>query len=209
MATLATLRARVRTEVRDADGSNITDINIKDWLNEAQRDLADRQGIFSVSATGTTSGNTIALPATLIEIKSLHLAGEPVEFTSADIWNSWSNAGDTPLRTLGKVLGTNIVLYPTPTTGTAYTLIHTFFPTDLANDNDDVTLPPELEDKMVYYAISRAYMKWREFATADRFMTMYLTGLAGSSSGRSRVQPGPLSITFEGGPFDTADARHF
>lgn len=210
MTTMTQLRTRVRAVVRDDSGVFVTDANILAWLNEAQNDLANRLQVTKVSTTGTTSGNTIALPAALVEPTSLRLGTEDeVVWVDDETWNPWYDSGDDPGYYLARVFGSNVEIYPTPDTGTAYALRYIGVPTDLSADADVVSLPQELQTKMVQYAQAEALFKEGELAKADRKKQDYEIGLPPAPLGRKRVQPGNIIIGFEPNSFDSdLEAQH-
>jgi len=201
--------------IRD-DGTFVTPDDIEAWVNEAQMDLAARLGLSQKTVTGTTTGNTIALPPTpatqdqTLHVTSLRLGTEDdVEFTDDEVWNSWSDEGDEPEHTLARVWAGNIELYPTPDTGTAYELRYESLPPPVVDDDASSTLPHHLHPRLLFYARAMAFLKRNDQANSDRFLGMYLDGLPSPELGANKLIPGPLTITLEPGPFDVdPNARH-
>lgn len=279
--------ARTRTVLRDSAGLLITDANIVDWSNEAQLDLQARIKILTASTTGTTSGNTIALPYNLLEATSLRIGTTDYRFVDEDTWWSWSDAGLTPNEPIARVFADAIELYPTPATGSTYSLrffrkpsrmivgetaapvatssgsaaaeiatINTAAPHGLAvgdivdvvgvtptayngrwyvltvPDTDTFTahigstpaaisvqgtveltdepeLPEELHIRIVNYARYHAKLLLGEVAEAEQYLVLYERDLPPNSLAHSRIQPGPISVIVDPGPFDLdPDRRH-
>ncbi len=210
---LADLKRRVYAVLRDSPKSFVKDADVEDLLNEAACDLAARLGVLQTTKTGTTSGSSIAFPASpeVARIVSLRLGSDDdVEFTDDEVFWSWSDGGDTPDHTLGRVWNETIELYPTPTTGTAYSLRYAHLPTAVMEGPEDIPeLPTQLHPKLVHYARAHALYRCNEESKGDRFLALYEDGLPPVSTGVEASRPGPLSISLEPGPFDSdPDARH-
>ena len=194
--TLTELLARVRQEVRDDAKEMFTDDQVTDYINEAQEDLANRQLVLTKTTASTTSDSTIPLPSDFIRPRSLRLGttgDDDVEFVDDDVFWTWYDAGADPGHTIAVVHGSDIEVYPSISTSTAYSLRYFYRPADLSGANSS-DLPVELHPKLIYFAIARCYMKSREFNAADRFMQMYEVGLRAHPQGRDRVNPGPITI---------------
>lgn len=204
MTALSALITRARIPLRDSAGVFVTDPDLIAIFNEAQNDLANRLQITKTSATGTTSGNTIALPADLVEPTSLLLGTEDeVLWVDDDTYDAWVESANNPGYFLARVFGSNVEIYPTPDTGTAYALRYVSSPTDFTATTDTVTLPEELQTKMVQYAQSEALFKEGELQKADRKKAEYENGLPENPLGRKRIMPGNLVIGFAFNDFDT------
>lgn len=206
--TLTELIARVRSVVRDASGDFITDGDITAYLNEALTDIAARQQLIESEFTGTTSGNTIALPPSAgtetltVDYLSIGTEGDEVVFVDDEIFQSYVDAASQPVFTLGRIYNEVIVLYPTPETGTDYTLRCTSVPAQLSGGGDTHTLPLHMERKLVEYAMAKSLYKEGELERGDRFMALYENGLFPVASGRETQRPGPFTLVPIEGPFD-------
>jgi hypothetical protein len=208
---LGQIRSRVRSVVRDTAGVFITDPEITEWANEALLDLVARLRLLQDQAAGVTAGNTIALPADLLEVSGLRLgaAGDDVAFVDTDTWFDYSDAGGTPPVTLGRVFGGTLELYPTPTTGTAYSLRYVVKPAVLTADSDTPEIPEELHVRLANYARAHAKYKAAELNEGNTYMALYEANLPSSPRGRRRQFPGSLSLTPIGNTFDDdPEARH-
>src|SRR5512134_3714890 len=156
-ADLTTLIARVRSVMRDTSGDFMTDTDITAWRNGAIADIASRQQRIERAVTGTTSDNSIALPPSAgtetltVDYLSLGTEGDEVVFVDDEIWQSYVDAGASPVFTLGRIYNEIIYVYPTPAANTAYTLRCTSVPAQLSAGGDLHTLPLHMERKLVEY----------------------------------------------------------
>lgn len=207
--------------LRDNDRKQIDQDDMTDLLNDAYVDLATRLELLVKEKTGTTSGNTLAIPdgtaadPAAIRIEQLRVAGKEVEFTDQQTWQSWSDAASTPTRTLARPFGSNIELYPTPTTGSAYALRYVYIPsgtTQATRRLDDPTdvplLPAHLHRKLVVYAQAEAYAILGELDKHDRAQAKYEAGLPPPRLGGGLRFPSPDSLLVVPGPFDRVDSKH-
>lgn len=204
--------SRVRSVTNDSAGTFESDNDITDWLNEAQRDLSHRLPLVQAETTGTWAGTSLALPATLTDIISFRLVDDDVQFVdNADWWTNYDDEGD-PDPSIGRVFNGAIEVYPTPAAGTAYALRYYKEPADLSAGADVSTLPLELHMRMVRYAQAMAKLKEGDIGMHREYMAMYEGSgrmqLPKSDLGRARIQPGPITIQMEAGPFDRIDSRH-
>jgi uncharacterized protein DUF6682 len=212
-ATLSDLLTRVRTVLRDETGDFVDDDDIIAWLNEAYTDIVSRTRALQSEKTGTTSaGNTIAFPAgadpELYNSFSLALAGEEVTFVDNEVWEHWRDEGGDPGVILARIWNRNFELFPTPTTGTAYTLRYEQLPPPLVTGDDQHLLPGHLERKLIEYARAQAKYKDGEPAMGDRYLGMYEEGLPPGADGRARLH-GPMNASFVGSWADEdIDAQH-
>lgn len=215
---------RTRTPLRDPGASAVPDDDIVDWLNDAYVDLASRLEVLVRTKTGTTSGATLAIPdgsgtdPAAVRILSLTLGtDDQVEFTDAATWQSHKDGGTSPPRTLGRLGndGASIELYPTPTTGTSYSMRYVWIPsgtgtgTKLLDDpTDEPKLPKHLHRKMVIYAQAQGKLALGEYYDHDRLMALYEQGLPPPPVGKALIFIGPDSILPTPGPFDRPRSKH-
>lgn len=145
-----------------------------------------------------------------MDLISLRLGsdGDDVEFVSDETWYSHSDASNTLDHTIARIFNESIVLYPTPTAGSSYTLQYIKKPTALSAGGDIPAIPEELHTKLVYYACARAKYVEGEDEKGDRWMAFYEDGLPPPSLASKRNMPGPLSLIPAPGVFDTSDSRH-
>lgn len=219
--TLAEIQARVNTVVRDPSKVFVTDENVKDWVNEAQLDLASRLRVFIVENTGTVGGDAdIDLPADFLEVRRLRLgSGAPfnrVEMVSDDVFDSFVDRGATPKHTIGRFHAAYISqaspgaidLHPAPSSGTAYELRYYRSPDLLTGAGDISPLPAVLHVRLVRYAQAQACIKIREIEQAASYMGLYEQGLPPSPGSVDPHYSVPKQMHYERGPFDHSEARH-
>ena len=185
---------------------------VKAWLNEAQEDLANRLKITTKYVAGTvTAGGTVPLPADLIEVRALRLGTDntALEFPDDDVFfNAVENAGAPQPNTLARITAGVIEILPVPADTTTYRMRYVYRPVDMTADADISPLPIELHIRMVQYARSHGKLREGEQAQAESYMAMYERGLPPPPLGQFRVNPGPVSVGYQPGPFDTAESIH-
>ncbi len=211
MSTVTLLTAKVRRPLRDGNADFITDAEILEYLNEAQLDIAMRTLAIQAETTGTFSTYQVALPATYISFVSLRVGAEieDAEWVDNETFDSWKRSGGTPPRSMARIFASNVEVYPTPSVGTAYTFRYARTPTALASGSD----VPEVAEywqvhNMVRYAQAHCKLKDGETGEFEAYMGMFNEGLPETKGPTTKFKPGPISIRFEPGPFDTYDAGH-
>lgn len=195
---------RARTFVRDSAGNYVLDTDLMSWANEGQADLAARLHLFEHSVEDVTTGATITLPPTsepdLVAVDFLSLAGIEVAVTDQTTWNTYSTDALQPPVTLAVVVGTEIRLYPTPDVGTAFVLRYSMLPDPMEDGEDELSIPRQLERKLVAYMVAMSQMKMNDDASA--MFAIYEQGLPQVEVGRERFFVTPMSMTLEPGPFE-------
>lgn len=211
-STLAQLRARVRSQLPDADGSYVLDADIDTFINEAYLDLADRLDAVEHEYTGTTSGDTITLPpsgtSTVKRVTSLRIDDVGVAFVDDDTFALYSLDTTDPDFTIGRIFNGVIELFPTPPNATAYELRAVIIPAVLTS-SDTQALPMWCERKLVDFGCYRALVKCDELIRAQGFLVTYEQSLPEPSLGKDRTIAGPLTLAYVTGPFDLdINAQH-
>src|SRR5436853_2573910 len=144
-STLAQLRARVRSLIPDADGDFVSDSDVDSFVNEGYLDLADRLDAVEHEYSGTTSGDTIALPpsgtASVKRVSSLRLDDEGVIFVDDDTFAQYVLGSSDLDFTLARIFDNTIQMFPEPTSGTDYELRVVQIPAVLtASDTHDLPM---------------------------------------------------------------------
>ena len=211
---LVDLRQGVRSVARDSLGIAITDADIDGWLNEAQRDIAIRTGNLQKETTGTfDAAGTTSLPGDFVSMHWLKVNGasDEVQFVDDAVFMSWldqaQSVGGSSI-VLGRIFAEAIETYPVQDS-VDYVLRYQYDPPEMVADADHSALPRFYCPKMINYARAHAMYKDGDTGMGDRYMSMYESGLPGSEYGRARLNPGPMTMRFQRGPFDTLDARHW
>lgn len=219
MATLTFLQmqSRVKTVIRDASNVFVLATEIKEWLNEAQTDLAGRLRVTqkellqSDAGAAQFTGGALVLPTDFMEIQGLRLGTvsahgtDDVSFTDPDTWWHYSDNGlDVPNDGfIGRIWAGKIEVYPAPVANAFYKLRYVYQPIDLVADGDVSALPDEWHIRMVQYGRAHAKYKEGEDGQGDRYLTLYETGLPSLRSPRSQLRPGPITLTNEWNAFDS------
>ncbi len=208
--TLVQMRTRVRRVLRDADGSFISDGEIDDLLNEAQLEIAARTLSIQKNTTGTFTTYQLALPADYLAVTSLRVGSEleDVEWVDDATWDSWSRSESDPPRSIARVFANNFEVYPSPDSGTAYTLRYARTPTLLSGDSDVPEVVMAYQHNMIHYAQAYSKLKDGETGEHEAYLSMFRENLPETSGPTTNYKPGPFTIRFEAGPFDTPDAAH-
>jgi hypothetical protein len=215
--TFEEMQEAVYTQLRDAPKEFIEDHFVETWLNEAQRDIAQRTKLLVKEITNLTVGaaqfqadSTVALPADFISLMDLRIDDQSVDFEvdEAEFWAA--KDGQWILSPpWGRLFAGGIEVYPTIAANYAYRLRYAYMPADLSAPTDVSPFPPELQDKMVLFATARALYKEREDSLAATYRQEYELGLPQRTLGFGRKFTTPQRLSFELGPFDRdPEARH-
>ena len=200
--TLSQFQSRATSVLRDSDNNIVTTTDLMNWANEAKSDLAHRQKPVSKTATGTTSGSTIAIPSDYVSLKSFRMGEDDLEITDDQTFFDATDAGNAFGHTIAVIHASAIEMYPAPTTGTSYSFRYFYEPADMALAADTSGLPAEFDRKIVQYMQAHGKYKLGEDVEGDRYMAMYEEGLNARSLGADRNRPGPLNLHYEPGPFE-------
>jgi hypothetical protein len=200
------LRGRVYYALRDTSHNFITEAMVNDYLNEGYLDLVARLRLADKEATGAVgSDGTIAYPTDYLEPISLWISTYlPVE-VSNDNFDSYKVPGTYPDRIIYRHFNSKIETYPATTTATkTYTLRYTYRPAIMDDDADKADLiPTSMENRLIDYAIARAWLVDGDQGMADTFMRMYETGLPDRPRGMYRDGKGPAQMTPMPDPFES------
>jgi len=213
--TLQEIQARVNTVIRDPSKVFVTDENVKDWVNEAQLELAARFRSFTAESTGTVGADgDVDLPADFLEVRRLRLGAaapfDRVEMVSDDVFNDQIDNAGVPPHSIGRLAPGNaaIEIFPVPGTSVAFALRYYQAPDDLVDPTDLSLLPAVLHTKLVRYAQAQACIKIREFDQAAAYEALFQQGLPPPPGAVRPGQSVPRTMHYQRGPFDTAEARH-
>lgn len=208
MPSLTELKESVFSVVRDTARTFVTEEDVDKWLREAMTDLSSRLRLVQNYVEDTTDGtNQIALPSDYMDLIWLQVPGsgtndDYVTWVDENTWNAYSEQG-ADSATIGRVFNGNIEVYPTPDTGTAYTLRYW-----ATNSNSLTGFSGSLQIRMVNYAVYRAKLKEGEPAIAREYLDEYERGLPPPNNLGSNAPILPDRISIEAGPFDTSEAKH-
>lgn len=207
MPSMTELREKVFSVVQDSARNYITEGDVDQWLLEGIEDLTSRLHIIQDSETGTTTDNTLTIPANFSEPIWLKITNSGsdddfVQWVDEDQWNSYQEQGASPFRRMARVFNGQIEIYPTPDSGTAYELRYWAIGSDLTGLN--VTH----RQRIVYYASARARLKEHDSGDYQEYMSLYERGLPAPNDFSSNSPVMPDAVSMEAGPFDTVESTH-
>lgn len=161
---LSDLRTRVLTITNEASTSSIfTSTVLNRFINDAERDIAAKTGCLEHIDTLTTTASTRSVPFSGYKVKNLeyipvsgtriglpkitlkHFGRLPLSGATPQYWTQW---------------GGFVLIEPIP--DSAYTLYATIsdYPLiEMSSDTDEPTIPATYYEDLIWYAVSRCYMR--------------------------------------------------
>lgn len=161
---LSDLRTRVLTITNEASTSSIfTSTVLNRFINDAERDIAAKTGCLEHIDTLTTTASTRSVPFSGYKVKNLeyipvsgtriglpkitlkHFGRLPLSGATPQYWTQW---------------GGFVLIEPIP--ASAYTLYATIsdYPLiEMSSDTDEPTIPATYYEDLIWYAVSRCYMR--------------------------------------------------
>lgn len=161
---LGDIKRRVQNSVGDEAGVYIEGVDLADYANDGQMDIARKTEILQTSALISTIANTdlYALPADLIRIVRVTYLNSDIrsttlaEISQLDIDKDVTVNSGTP--SLWYQAGNKLGLYPTPSAAVANVLkvFYVKSPALLALDADVPEIPLHMHEDIVRFCIWRA-----------------------------------------------------
>jgi hypothetical protein len=161
---LSDLRTRVLTITNEASTSSIfTSTVLNRFINDAERDIAAKTGCLEHIDTLTTTASTRSVPFSGYKVKNLeyipvsgtriglpkitlkHFGRLPLSGATPQYWTQWGGV---------------VLIEPIP--ASAYTLYATIsdYPLiEMSSDTDEPTIPATYYEDLIWYAVSRCYMR--------------------------------------------------
>lgn len=161
---LSDLRTRVLTITNEASTSSIfTSTVLNRFINDAERDIAAKTGCLEHIDSLTTTASTRSVPFSGYKVKNLeyipvsgtriglpkitlkHFGRLPLTGTTPQYWTQW---------------GGFVLIEPIP--ASAYTLYATIsdYPlVEMSSDTDEPSIPSTYHEDLIWYAVSRCYMR--------------------------------------------------
>ena len=161
---LSDLRMRVLTITNEASTSSIfTSTVLNRFINDAERDIAAKTGCLEHIDSLTTTASTRSVPFSGYKVKNLeyipvsgtriglpkitlkHFGRLPLSGATPQYWTQW---------------GGFVLIEPIP--ASAYTLYATIsdYPLiEMSSDTDEPTIPATYYEDLIWYAVSRCYMR--------------------------------------------------
>lgn len=215
--TFEEMQDGVHQVTRDTPQEFITPDDVKGWLNQGARKVAERTKVLTkvlrssdVGAPAIEDG-TLVLPDDVIDIRSLRMATfDDVDFdVSDDDWFDLQDIGGSPSPSWGRVFAGKVEFLPEPVDGYEYSLRYVAAPTTMVDDDDVCELPVELHDRVVFYARAEAFWKLREDVQGEREYARFDEGLPPEGLGKFRTNPGPRASRYEPNVIDRQyDSAH-
>ena len=161
---LSDLRMRVLTITNEASTSSIfTSTVLNRFINDAERDIAAKTGCLEHIDSLTTTASTRSVPFSGYKVKNLeyipvsgtriglpkitlkHFGRLPLTGTTPQYWTQW---------------GGLILIEPIPdSTYTLYATVSDYPLTEMSSDTDEPSVPAVYHEDLVWYAVSRCYMR--------------------------------------------------
>lgn len=171
--------ARVKRQFGDESGVQITDTDIKRWINDGMRQIVQtNEGLLEKAGTTNLVANTqeYALPTDLLILKQITC--KPFGFTvytkmqgfsftdfnnKVDAWQDGGNFKGIPQ--IFTIFAKNIILWPTPETSATdgLKLYYNRIPTDVVNDSDTPEIPTLYHETLVDYCLQKAFEMDEDF----------------------------------------------
>jgi hypothetical protein len=161
---LSDLRTRVLTITNEASTSSIfTSAVLNRFINDAERDIAAKTGCLEHIDSLTTTASTRSVPFSGYKVKNLeyipvsgtriglpkitlkHFGRLPLSGATPQYWTQW---------------GGFVLIEPIP--ASAYTLYATIsdYPlVEMSSDTDEPSIPSTYHEDLIWYAVSRCYMR--------------------------------------------------
>lgn len=161
---LSDLRTRVLTITNESSTSSVlTSAVLNRFLNDAERDIAAKTGCFEHIDSLTTKASTRSVQFSGFKVKNLeyipttgtrvglpkitpkHFGRIPLSGTAPQYWTQW---------------GGLILIEPIPdSTYTLYATVSDYPLTEMSSDTDEPSIPSAYHEDLVWYAVSRCYMR--------------------------------------------------
>lgn len=161
---LSDLRTRVLTITNEASTSSIfTSTVLNRFINDAERDIAAKTGCLEHIDSLTTTASTRSVPFSGYKVKNLeyipvsgtriglpkitlkHFGRLPLTGTTPQYWTQW---------------GGFVLIEPIPTTVyTLYATISDYPLVEMSSDTDEPSIPSTYHEDLIWYAVSRCYMR--------------------------------------------------
>ena len=161
---LSDLRTRVLTITNEASTSSIfTSTVLNRFINDAERDIAAKTGCLEHIDTLTTTASTRSVPFSGYKVKNLeyipvsgtriglpkitlkHFGRLPLSGATPQYWTQW---------------GGFVLIEPIPAAVyTLYATISDYPLVEMSSDTDEPSIPSTYHEDLIWYAVSRCYMR--------------------------------------------------
>lgn len=157
------MQFRVKRQFGDESGTQITDADILNWLNEGQKEIARQTGVLQARLVtdSVADQSEYAIPTNFISIRRAAFNGKVLQTITLEeldtVSDTWKNQGSGyPQRFL--VWGNTIVLYPAPSTDVdeALEIYYIKYPDVLETPTDIPEIPTHMHHELVRFALAQA-----------------------------------------------------
>lgn len=170
--TVQNIIDRVRNQFGDANGAQVTDAMVINWINDGMREIVVQNDLLQVTGSSNSVANQVeySLPAGILRMRRVAYSGQtlrPITLEEAD------ELIPSHASVVGGVAGTNyptgtpthywiwsgkISFFPAPdTANVALTLYYTRYPTAVEATGDTPELPAEYDNRIVEYCLAQAF----------------------------------------------------
>jgi hypothetical protein len=176
------IKNRVKRQFGDVSGAQLTDADIVDWINEAQREIYTKNNLgMTVGTVPTIIGtNEYSPPANLMRLFSVKYDGGVLaELSLQDIDNVYPNYDKNLDRGTPSHYWTyadKIILYPVPDAVKNLTIRYNRFPVDIAADD---TIPLDLDLKYHNRVLDYCYAQSAQLDGDMQSYTLYIQKFEG------------------------------
>lgn len=192
---------RVKRQFGDEAGLQISDADIIDWINDAQRDLATSNDLLQTTATTPIikGQDQYHLPPDILMLRSVRVAGhrlEPIDIEQAASLIPNVGNGATGVPTHFTVFASKLDLHPTPNFADPndLQLYYTRAPIPVAKPEDVPEVPLQYHNRIVEYCLGKAYELDENWPAAQIKSQQFAEG-ALELRGRDGIQDFYPSIT--------------
>jgi hypothetical protein len=191
--TVAGIKSRVKRKFGDESGVQVTDSDIIDWINDAQRKIAARND--SILEKTATAGSVAfqqeySFPTDLLKFKSMSYKGsgsvsyQIIQGMTLNEFNLYIDGWDANTSSYGvpgvyAIHAAKFLVYPIPqdTIANAFKIYYCRKPTDVSLDADIIDLPELYHDIVVDLVLQDAYEMDEDWQAAAAKSSQANTGL--------------------------------
>ncbi len=163
--TVSQVLTEVKRKFGDTSGVQVQDADIIGWINDAQRDIAEREEILKGRATFSSVVAQADYPSPItnvLEVYSLHYDGEVIpnvtfEQAEQEYISKAASNDQAAVPRIWYSFGGTITFYPAPTTVATVTMFYSALPGTVALATDLLTVPDRWYNAVVHYCLMQAY----------------------------------------------------
>jgi hypothetical protein len=187
---LGDVKTRVKRQFGDDAGVQIRDTDIVNWVNDAQREIANQNDdLLQVTASADVLAgiSTYNLPVDCRLLRQMKYNGLHLRGLTKQDFNEYIDGLQNPVNySQGNPLVYNIwagqfTVFPTPSTAAAlvagFTIDYLRNTVDVANDTDNLEFPSGYHNHIVEYCLRMAYELDENWGAAQQVNQRFQTGI--------------------------------